>query len=120
MKKLFYALITLTIMVLALPQSVNAYSPQSSIHLLATDIGSHATLVVLPAQITATPDLPMIHATIASAAIPHEAEVLPLRLRTTPKLTRQSQYFSSNFACSLCQLNSNGWRSWNQPRESTI
>lgn len=110
MKKMFYALITLCIItVMAIPQNANAYSPQSHIHLLSTDIGSHQTLTVVnfePQNFT-----PITNAT---AAIPHEADLLPIRLRTTPKITRQSQYFNSNTRALSCYSINRYWQSQNK------
>lgn len=107
MKKFFAALMTLTfIMVLTLPtQSANVYNPSSHIHLLtATDIGSHAMLITVNTNvgdITITTPLAS-----ASDHQMHDAEVLPIRLRTTPKLIRQSQYFR-NITATVPQLKGN-------------
>ena len=112
MKKLFCALITLTIMAIALPTQCATYKTTNHDHLLcATDIGNHAQINVEKATIdlpsalhtlTIAPhDLPMATTNGASftssTAAKYPAEALPQRLRLllSAKLSKQSKYIGA-------------------------
>ena len=91
------------ITVLTLPQSANAFTPDNQI-CFASDIGNHSVVISNTIEI----------APVFVASIPLVAEHSTFRLRTSPKLVKQSKYINTNFACSKCLLNgnsnSNGWR----------